>query len=289
MENLPRCLPRIVAANQKTRTLPLSPSSLLSLPASVALSSGVRGTSAPSHSQIHHCSNQLPQLDELGVRKRQLLNPRPTAFQPTAFVKNSQLPSPAVACRLGIRLLHPGLTRQHSWLAHDRATGSCGENSSVALTPATASGFRGRPPAPLYSTSISARGHATRATIAATAACLGDGRTRPTHTATTSDAIMGDRNILPGHFRPSHYDLVLTDLEFKNWTYNGSVTYANITPPSPRLKAQGSLRGLRGCDAKLTMCPQHYGTNHQAHQGDSHQCPRAEPQKRKGGGAIRQV
>ncbi|KAK3689171.1 peptidase family M1-domain-containing protein [Podospora appendiculata] len=35
---------------------------------------------------------------------------------------------------------------------------------------------------------------------------------------------MADRDILPGAFRPRHYDLVITDLDFKNWTYKGTVT-----------------------------------------------------------------
>lgn len=36
---------------------------------------------------------------------------------------------------------------------------------------------------------------------------------------------MADRNILPDHFKASHYDLVLTNLDFQKWTYSGSVTY----------------------------------------------------------------
>lgn len=36
---------------------------------------------------------------------------------------------------------------------------------------------------------------------------------------------MEDRNILPGQFKPGHYDLVLKDLEFTGWTYSGTVTY----------------------------------------------------------------
>jgi hypothetical protein len=34
---------------------------------------------------------------------------------------------------------------------------------------------------------------------------------------------MADRDILPGNFKPSHYDLALTELEFDNWTYQGNV------------------------------------------------------------------
>ncbi|KAK0648335.1 peptidase family M1-domain-containing protein [Cercophora newfieldiana] len=34
---------------------------------------------------------------------------------------------------------------------------------------------------------------------------------------------MADRDILPDHFKPVHYDLVIKDLDFKTWTYNGTV------------------------------------------------------------------
>ncbi|EON96044.1 putative peptidase family m1 protein [Phaeoacremonium minimum UCRPA7] len=34
---------------------------------------------------------------------------------------------------------------------------------------------------------------------------------------------MADREILPDNFRPQHYDLVLTDLNFAEWTYKGTV------------------------------------------------------------------
>ncbi|CAN8103915.1 unnamed protein product [Discula destructiva] len=44
---------------------------------------------------------------------------------------------------------------------------------------------------------------------------------------------MDDRNVLPAHFKAGHYDLVLTDLDFNNWTYNGSVSIAgNIIKPT---------------------------------------------------------
>ncbi|CAK7233428.1 hypothetical protein SEUCBS140593_008598 [Sporothrix eucalyptigena] len=32
-----------------------------------------------------------------------------------------------------------------------------------------------------------------------------------------------DRDILPGNFKPSHYDLTITDLDFANWTFKGTV------------------------------------------------------------------
>ncbi|KAJ9138656.1 Aminopeptidase [Pleurostoma richardsiae] len=34
---------------------------------------------------------------------------------------------------------------------------------------------------------------------------------------------MADREILPDNFKPSHYDLVITNLNFDDWTYNGTV------------------------------------------------------------------
>jgi aminopeptidase N len=34
---------------------------------------------------------------------------------------------------------------------------------------------------------------------------------------------MADRDILPDNFKPAHYDLVIKDLDFKTWTYNGTV------------------------------------------------------------------
>jgi len=34
---------------------------------------------------------------------------------------------------------------------------------------------------------------------------------------------MTDRDILPDTFKPAHYDLVITDLDFNNWSYKGSV------------------------------------------------------------------
>ena len=37
---------------------------------------------------------------------------------------------------------------------------------------------------------------------------------------------MTDRDILPDFFKPSHYDLVLKDLDFSTWSYKGTVRYA---------------------------------------------------------------
>jgi len=39
---------------------------------------------------------------------------------------------------------------------------------------------------------------------------------------------MADRDILPDHFQPRHYDLVITDLDFEKWSYKGTVRYVRI-------------------------------------------------------------
>lgn len=58
--------------------------------------------------------------------------------------------------------------------------------------------------------------------------------TSPTNSDATTSVKMADRNILPDHVKVEHYDIVLTDLDFEKWTYNGSVTYAiQTTPRSP--------------------------------------------------------
>lgn len=35
---------------------------------------------------------------------------------------------------------------------------------------------------------------------------------------------MSDREILPDNVKPVHYSLSLKDLDFKNWSYHGTVT-----------------------------------------------------------------
>lgn len=45
---------------------------------------------------------------------------------------------------------------------------------------------------------------------------------------------MADRNILPDHFKVHHYGIVLTDLDFAKWIYNGSVTYAQLPLVAPQ-------------------------------------------------------
>ena len=39
-------------------------------------------------------------------------------------------------------------------------------------------------------------------------------------------ANMTDRDILPDNFKPVHYDLVIKDLNFENWSYKGTVRCA---------------------------------------------------------------
>lgn len=71
---------------------------------------------------------------------------------------------------------------------------------------------------------------------------------------------MTDRNILPGSFRPGHYDLVLNDLEFSNWTYNGVVTYGTY-PSSAKRELSGSRLGSAEVgreDAGWLTCSKHY-------------------------------
>lgn len=39
----------------------------------------------------------------------------------------------------------------------------------------------------------------------------------------STTANMADRDILPDSFKPVHYDLVIKNLDFKNWSYTGTV------------------------------------------------------------------
>lgn len=70
-------------------------------------------------------------------------------------------------------------------------------------------------------TATSTRGHATCALAAEDHL----GSISTTHN-TTNTFDMGDRDLLPDSFKAAHYDLKLTNLDFKDWSYNGSVTYA---------------------------------------------------------------
>ncbi|KAG5917750.1 hypothetical protein E4U53_004167, partial [Claviceps sorghi] len=47
---------------------------------------------------------------------------------------------------------------------------------------------------------------------------------------------MADREILPDNVRPTHYNVSLRDLDFKNWTYQGTVTVdAEIVKPTTQI------------------------------------------------------
>lgn len=81
----------------------------------------------------------------------------------------------------------------------------------------------------LISTSTATRGHSTATHVAE---APHDSIT--TTTTAAADRNMADRNILPDHIKVDHYDIVLTNLDFANWRYNGSVTYAE-TQTTPRL------------------------------------------------------
>lgn len=35
---------------------------------------------------------------------------------------------------------------------------------------------------------------------------------------------MSDREVLPDNVKPEHYALSIKDIEFKNWSYQGTVT-----------------------------------------------------------------
>lgn len=43
---------------------------------------------------------------------------------------------------------------------------------------------------------------------------------------------MADREILPDNVKPIHYNVSLRDLEFKTWTYQGTVTYVVSNEPN---------------------------------------------------------
>lgn len=130
----------------------------------------------------------------------------------------------------GRRLLHCQLsTFQSRLFATYRFAASA---STSASAPASVTALScGRPPfrasAPPPPAPISpARGHST------CALATGDERVGSSpllSTTPSTDAKMGDRNILPDHFKASHYDLVLTDLDLKNWAYNGVVTYEDYS------------------------------------------------------------
>lgn len=57
---------------------------------------------------------------------------------------------------------------------------------------------------------------------------------------------MADRDLLPDTFKADHYDLKLTNLDFKDWSYNGSVTITgNITKPAKEIVINSIELNLR--------------------------------------------
>ncbi|KUI62782.1 Alanine/arginine aminopeptidase [Cytospora mali] len=57
---------------------------------------------------------------------------------------------------------------------------------------------------------------------------------------------MADRDLLPDTFKADHYDLKLTNLDFKDWSYNGSVTITgNITKPAKEIVINSLELNLR--------------------------------------------
>lgn len=51
---------------------------------------------------------------------------------------------------------------------------------------------------------------------------------------------MADREILPDSVKPTHYKVSLRDLDFKNWTYQGTVTYV-VLMNGPRKRRKQTL------------------------------------------------
>lgn len=125
--------------------------------------------------------------------------------------------------QLGIRLFHDKTLSSYH--------GSALTLTLACSSPRLAQPYRcsGLPP---HSTSIPTRTHATCALAAE--GHLGSFPT--THnidnTANTANtANMGDRDLLPDTFKAGHYDLKITNLDFKDWSYNGSVTYGTLPLP----------------------------------------------------------
>jgi aminopeptidase N len=63
---------------------------------------------------------------------------------------------------------------------------------------------------------------------------------------------MTDREILPDNVKPKHYDVSLKDLEFKTWTYKGTVTIdSEITKPTKEIVL--NTLEIKILDAKVTV------------------------------------
>jgi len=68
---------------------------------------------------------------------------------------------------------------------------------------------------------------------------------------------MTDREVLPDNVKPSHYVVSLRDLEFKDWTYKGTVTVdAEITKPTKDIVL--NTLDIKLLDAKVTASDQSF-------------------------------
>lgn len=161
-----------------------------------------------------------------GTSVRKLLG---SAFRPGTWCAIAEAPQTAVPFRLGTRQFH-------HWRAPLPTSCRGDNNNDTTLTLPATFPLGGRAPHQ-HSTSTGARGcgrgHTTCALAADGGHSGGNISTLDTLTSntTTASVNMADRNVLPDHFRPAHYDLVLTALDFKNWSYNGSVTYEILPRP----------------------------------------------------------
>lgn len=152
-------------------------------------SSRLNKHSRSSHPQVCRLSSSSPLTSgasSTATAAAWHLQPRPTLLRLNK----------TTGCQLHTwRLVAPTTTPHHSRSSNNRASSPRGYCSATTTSPSSS----------------------TSSSSASTAALL--------HSDTAStDATMADREILPDNFRPQHYDLVLTDLNFADWSYKGIVT-----------------------------------------------------------------
>lgn len=210
MESFFQHLPRLRAACQRASSWQWPactlPSSSLACSAGTTCLKGQTFEARAIHtgSKLHASPSHWPKSHLQPLSRPEILSSSPTRF----------------SFHLGIRLFH-NERFAGPWLAHRAPR----ENNSAALLVNLITAHRATrtPPSRFTALSSLTRGHATASNRS---------RAGSLSTHTTANAIMADRNILPDHFKVIHYDIVLTDLDFKNWTYDGTVTYVhNIAPP----------------------------------------------------------
>lgn len=126
---------------------------------------------------------------------------------------------------LEIRLFSSRISSNPFW--HASTTFSCYGYRSLTLASSSPKLLLqpcSRPPP--HSTSTPTRGHATCALAAdGLLGTLPTTTNTPNTPSTSNAANMADKDLLPDTFKADHYDLKLTNLDFKDWSYNGSVTY----------------------------------------------------------------